>query len=387
MNNKVYFAGSIRGGRADAELYQRIIDYIKLKDEVLTEHIGKTTISLKQQTRIIDSHIYERDVNWLESCDMVIAECSNASLGVGYELAYAEAHDIPVFAFYNKKTSSLSAMINGNRYFNIIPYETEDEIYFALDRILENNYKYYDFIDQDAVITGNHGLDYLLHGWHKGELTLLMGKPAQGKTGFTLRSALNISTEHIPSVYFSLEMDEEAAINRMACMKDTKRIKNAKKKIKKYPLVINDKAGISIEEIINVVRKSVIENKTRIIYIDYVQLLNVNTGVHSKERVDELKYIFSVLKQLALELEISIVAVAQESFIPSWPQHEDFYKDIDTLMFIDYPEYYHVFTDENGVNLLDQNVVSIVKHQENNVFEKFYYNFMTDTCTKTFIQK
>jgi hypothetical protein len=65
MNNKVYFAGSIRGGRADAELYQRIIDYIKLKDEVLTEHIGKTTISLKQQTRIIDSHIYERDVNWL----------------------------------------------------------------------------------------------------------------------------------------------------------------------------------------------------------------------------------------------------------------------------------------------------------------------------------
>ena len=139
MNNNVYFADSIRGGRADAELYQRMIDYISRKDKVLTEHIGKTAISMKEQTRIIDSHIYERDVNWLQSCDMVIAECSNASLGVGYELAYAEAHNIPVFVFYNKHSSSLSAMINGNRYFTIIPYEAEEEIYPELDKILKRN--------------------------------------------------------------------------------------------------------------------------------------------------------------------------------------------------------------------------------------------------------
>ena len=37
---KVYFAGSIRGGRTDAELYGRIISYIKKTDIVLTEHIG-----------------------------------------------------------------------------------------------------------------------------------------------------------------------------------------------------------------------------------------------------------------------------------------------------------------------------------------------------------
>lgn len=116
-----------------------MIDYISRKDKVLTEHIGKTAISMKQQTRIIDSHIYERDVNWLQSCDMVIAECSNASLGVGYELAYAEAHNIPVFVFYNKHSSSLSAMINGNRYFTIIPYEAEEEIYPELDKILKRN--------------------------------------------------------------------------------------------------------------------------------------------------------------------------------------------------------------------------------------------------------
>lgn len=32
MNKKIYFAGSIRGGRVDAVLYQRIIQYIKKTD-------------------------------------------------------------------------------------------------------------------------------------------------------------------------------------------------------------------------------------------------------------------------------------------------------------------------------------------------------------------
>lgn len=54
MNKKVYFAGSIRGGRVDASLYQRMIDYIKQTETVLTEHIGKTNIlrfTLSRQKR------------------------------------------------------------------------------------------------------------------------------------------------------------------------------------------------------------------------------------------------------------------------------------------------------------------------------------------------
>lgn len=136
MNKKIYFAGSIRGGRGDAYLYQRMIDYIKQTDTVLTEHIGKTNMSLKAQTKAIDIHIYERDIEWLKQSDMVIAECTCPSLGVGYELAYAEAHNIPVYIFYDKSNANISAMLNGNEYFNIIPYESEDEIYHNLDNIL-----------------------------------------------------------------------------------------------------------------------------------------------------------------------------------------------------------------------------------------------------------
>ena len=139
INDKIYFAGSIRGGRVDAALYQRLICYIKETDIVLTEHIGKMKMSLKAQTKAIDTHIYERDTEWLRGCDMVVAECTCPSLGVGYELAYAEAHNIPVYIFYDKSKSNISAMLNGNSYFTIIPYEAEEEIYPELDKILKRN--------------------------------------------------------------------------------------------------------------------------------------------------------------------------------------------------------------------------------------------------------
>ena len=136
MNKKVYFAGSIRGGREDADVYKRIIDYINRTDTVLTEHIGLGSLSVKARTKEDDVHIYERDTEWLRSSDVLIAECTNPSHGVGYELAYAEARNIPVHIFYDKRKANISAMLNGNAYFKVYPYENEAEICPVLDKIL-----------------------------------------------------------------------------------------------------------------------------------------------------------------------------------------------------------------------------------------------------------
>ena len=138
MNKKVYFAGSIRGGREDAAVYKRIIDYINATDTVLTEHIGLGNLSVKTRTKEDDVHIYKRDTEWLRSSDVLIAECTNPSHGVGYELAYAEARNIPVYIFYDKSKDNISAMLNGNAYFKVYPYENGAEIYPALDEILGN---------------------------------------------------------------------------------------------------------------------------------------------------------------------------------------------------------------------------------------------------------
>lgn len=136
MNKKVYFAGSIRGGRNDASLYKRIIDYIKKTDIVLTEHIGDLSIRTYENEENRDVDIYTQDTEWLRESDFVIAECTNPSLGVGYELAYAERFGKPVYIFYDITRCKISAMLSGNAYFTMLPYENENEIYKLLDGIL-----------------------------------------------------------------------------------------------------------------------------------------------------------------------------------------------------------------------------------------------------------
>ena len=138
MKKTVYLAGSIRGGREDAAVYKRMIDYINKTDIVLTEHIGLGNLSVMTRTKEDDEHIYERDTEWIRVSDVLIAECTSPSHGVGYELAYAEARNIPVHIFYDKSRANVSAMLNGNTRFKLYPYEREAEIYPVLDNILGN---------------------------------------------------------------------------------------------------------------------------------------------------------------------------------------------------------------------------------------------------------
>lgn len=136
MKRKIYFAGSIRGGRTDTALYGRVIAFIKKTDIVLTEHVGDVHYSTESRTLSDEQAIYDQDTGWLRECDLVIAECTQPSLGVGYELAYAEKFGKPVYVFYDASRSALSAMISGDPYFHVIPYHTEAELLAAVTEIL-----------------------------------------------------------------------------------------------------------------------------------------------------------------------------------------------------------------------------------------------------------
>lgn len=132
---KIYFAGSIRGGRIDADLYSRLIKHMQKDNIVLTEHIGSPHLNLMEQGKR-DIDIYDEDTAWLRGSDIVIAECTCPSLGVGYEMAYAEKIGKPCHIFYDRTKTQLSAMLTGNPYFHIHPYESEEEIYNTLNTIL-----------------------------------------------------------------------------------------------------------------------------------------------------------------------------------------------------------------------------------------------------------
>jgi nucleoside 2-deoxyribosyltransferase len=123
---KVYFAGSIRGGREDQQKYLKLIDFISTKAEVLTEHVGSHSIGKIGEDTLDDIAIYERDIEWLEEADAVIAEVTTPSLGVGYELGVAEKLNKPTLCLFNegKKDQTLSAMLAGNSNFQNYHYQS-----------------------------------------------------------------------------------------------------------------------------------------------------------------------------------------------------------------------------------------------------------------------
>ena len=139
MALKIYFAGSIRGGRADAELYRRMIAYMQREHRVLTEHVGNLSLSALERGPEGDRAIYDQDTAWLRESDLLIAECTCPSLGVGYELAYAEKYGKPCYVFYNRDRTQLSAMLTGDPYFHIVPYSEEAEVFAALEQILHRS--------------------------------------------------------------------------------------------------------------------------------------------------------------------------------------------------------------------------------------------------------
>ena len=123
---KIYFSGSIRGGRNDAQLYHDLIEYLKTFGIVLTEHIGR--LDLVDEREIPPCQIHDRDMTWLGSSDVIIAEVTTPSLGVGYELGRAVDLGKPILSLYRKNDDKkLSGMISGSPGIISVVYEDIEE--------------------------------------------------------------------------------------------------------------------------------------------------------------------------------------------------------------------------------------------------------------------
>ena len=126
---KIYFAASIRGGRKDQNKYNELIRFLSSKVEVLTEHVGDSSLEQTGEQNLPDKEIYQRDHEWLESADAVSAEVTNPSLGVGYELGVAEKLGKPVLCLFDDSdhNRNLSAMISGNHKITTFRYTSLDQ--------------------------------------------------------------------------------------------------------------------------------------------------------------------------------------------------------------------------------------------------------------------
>ena len=136
---KIYFAGSIRGGRHDIEIYKQIIEHLKGYGKVLTEHVGEDNISKNGEINLTDKYIHDRDVDWINECDVFIAEVTRPSLGVGYEVRTAIEMNKKILCIYRpEQTKRVSAMITGASKVKTEPYSTIDEAKDIIDNFIKN---------------------------------------------------------------------------------------------------------------------------------------------------------------------------------------------------------------------------------------------------------
>ena len=110
---KIYFACSITGGREYEKNYQTVTRFLLDEGhEVPTAHLAESNI-LDLERVVNPSDVYARDVNWIQTSDILLAEVSVPSHGVGYEIGYALNLGKPVLCIYHE-SRAVSKMISGN---------------------------------------------------------------------------------------------------------------------------------------------------------------------------------------------------------------------------------------------------------------------------------
>ncbi|MDF1573813.1 MAG: nucleoside 2-deoxyribosyltransferase [Bacteroidales bacterium] len=125
----IYFCGSIRGGRNLAETYAVMIEMLGSYGKVLTEHLGSNE-EIESKDRILsDKEIHDRDLQWIVNSDLLVAEVTVPSLGVGYEIGRAIEMGKPVLCLFKQDSGyTLSAMISGSDQVKMEYYQSLDEV-------------------------------------------------------------------------------------------------------------------------------------------------------------------------------------------------------------------------------------------------------------------
>ena len=237
-------------------------------------------------------------------------------------------------------------------------------------------------------------LDKVTHGWQKGDLVILAGRPAMGKTTFALSVASKIAFEHqIPVGFFSLEMNRIDLTKKLIsnlCEVDYSNLQSGRVLPEEWDIIydngdilcnaklfIDDTPGMNLMHICNQAKRMVRESDVQAIFVDYLQLVH-HDGKRFPSREAEVSHVSRTLKKLAHELNTPIIAISQlnrgvesrEGLEGKRPQLSDLREsgaieqDADMVIFVHRPEYYHIYQDDNGRDLHGMAQIIIAKHRK-----------------------
>jgi nucleoside 2-deoxyribosyltransferase len=133
----IYFACSITGGRQDELVYQRLVTALQEFGHHVPTALLASPDVMPLEGVVPARDFYERDVRWISECDLLLAEVSTPSHGVGYEIGYALSLGKQVLCLY-RKGRKVSKMILGNPHpqLTVHAYESPDQAVHMLNSYL-----------------------------------------------------------------------------------------------------------------------------------------------------------------------------------------------------------------------------------------------------------
>lgn len=247
-----------------------------------------------------------------------------------------------------------------------------------------------------GISTGFYDLDKMTAGLHDSDLVLIAGRPAMGKTAFMLNLARYAAVrERVPVAIFNLEMSKQQLATRMLSTEsgveseklrngdladsDWTKIAEGMSVLSGAPIYFDDSTDVSVQSIRAKCRKLKMEKDIKLVFIDYLQLMQGKAG-RSDSRTQEVGDISRSLKVMARELNVPVIVGSQvnrelEKRADKRPMLSDLREsgsieqDADIVMFLYRDEVYNAETEFKGVA-----EVIVAKHR----------NGATGTCNLIF---
>ena len=225
----------------------------------------------------------------------------------------------------------------------------------------------------EIIPSGWSNFDNELGGFSVGELVVIGSRPGMGKTHLLIDLALKMVRD-FPVLYVSLDLSETLFLSRIlsASLKiynqkilrgqldeeEVERIELFQKSNDQLPLHIYDGPVHSMNALKTMCRRMAEEKGVRVVFVDYLQLLSSNRYRHNREA--EIAYISRMLKSIARELKIVIIASSQLSrsvemrggdkrpILSDLRESGAIEQDADKVIFLYRPEYYGFLCDDEG---------------------------------------
>lgn len=174
-----------------------------------------------------------------------------------------------------------------------------------------------------GIPTGLNALDEILGGWHDSDLTIIGGRPAMGKTAFLgglIEAAADAGKK--PGVISAEQPAVQLALRRLALVssvaasrlrsgqledEDWSRLKNGMSDAITRDMWIYDRSAVTLDELIGIARKWKHTHGIGCLFIDYAQRITVPRA----DRITEVSQVARGMKNLARDLQIPVIALAQ----------------------------------------------------------------------------